>query len=42
LEISLPSELLDPWEWSDPGQNYREWLVPAELLNRHGVIKIRK
>ncbi len=42
LEISLPSGLLDPWEWSDPGQNYREWLVPAELLNRHGVIKIRK
>jgi len=42
LEISLPSEVLDPWEWNAPGQNYREWLVPSELLNTHGVIKIRE
>lgn len=39
--LALPSlAVLDPYEWVEAGKGYREWLVPAELLNRCGIVAI--
>lgn len=35
LELTLPDDFdLDYWELIEEGKPYREWCVPAELLNR--------
>jgi len=34
IEISLPRAVLDLYEWTEEGpKDYREWLLPAALLN---------
>jgi hypothetical protein len=42
ITIELPAAVawvLDrEHEWVEEGKPYREWLVPADLLNAHGVI----
>lgn len=34
LEVQLPTGIVDEWEWIEEGKPYREWLVPAEVVNR--------
>jgi hypothetical protein len=35
LELTLPGDFdLDSWEISEDDQRFREWCVPAEVLNR--------
>lgn len=35
LIVELPAELdLARWEWVQEGLGYREWLIPARVLNR--------
>jgi hypothetical protein len=45
LAISIPDDVLEPWEWHtleavpDPPRGiapYREFFVPAEVVNRYG------
>ena len=36
LVLDIPEELVTPYEWTDPGKPYREFVVPAELVNLHG------
>jgi hypothetical protein len=34
-----PSEVeLADFEWVEEGKTYREWLVPAAVLNRYGAV----
>jgi hypothetical protein len=37
LIVEVPDAELEPYEWVEEGKPYREWLVPAELLNGHGI-----
>ena len=36
LKIEIPEALLTEFEWIEEGKHYREWLVPAELVNAFG------
>jgi hypothetical protein len=36
LALSMPEDLLAQWEWVEEGKGYREFLVPAEILNASG------
>src|SRR2546423_1551427 len=41
LSIDLPSEVVEPFERPEPGKPYREFCVPARLLNEHEVESVR-
>jgi hypothetical protein len=37
LCIEIPEQAIAPWEWvGEPSMGYREFLAPAELVNRFG------
>ena len=36
LMIEIPEELIEIYEWIEEGKGYREFLIPADLANRHG------
>jgi hypothetical protein len=36
--FSIPLTMLADYEWIEDGKGYREWLVPAEFINRHAII----
>jgi hypothetical protein len=33
VKLDIPEHKLARWEWTGEGRPYREWLIPAELLN---------
>jgi hypothetical protein len=35
LHAEIDESLLAPYEWIEDGKTYREWLVPAAVLNAH-------
>ena len=37
LTVNIPSELIKQYEWVQEGKPYREFLIPAELINRYHV-----
>ena len=36
LVLVIPEEVIAPYEWIEEGKGYREFLVPAEVVNRYG------
>jgi hypothetical protein len=36
LELDIPDDVIAPFEWVEELKGYREFLVPAEVLNRFG------
>jgi hypothetical protein len=36
LCLDMPDDVLEPFEWVEEGKQYREFLVPAEIVNSHG------
>ncbi len=38
IRLDIPEQQLARWEWTAEGQSYREWLMPAELIN--GVMTV--
>jgi hypothetical protein len=38
LAVEIPAVLLDPFEWIEDGKPYREFLVPASVLNQVGRV----
>jgi hypothetical protein len=43
LEIfmSLPEAELAGYEWIEEGKGYREWLIPATVVNKYGKITVK-
>ena len=41
LEVEIPEELVEPFEWAEEGKPYREFLVPEELVNRSPIQSVR-
>ena len=33
IRLDIPEPQLARWEWTAEWQSYREWLIPAELIN---------
>lgn len=40
LEIAIDEKLLAAYEWVEEFKRFREWLVPAKVLNEHGVVHV--
>ena len=38
LQVKIAEEVLKPYEWIEEGKPYREWLVPARILNQDGQV----
>ncbi|HAR94674.1 MAG TPA: hypothetical protein DCR97_01725 [Deltaproteobacteria bacterium] len=36
LTIEVPDDAIAQYEWVEKGKTYREFLVPAKVLNRYG------
>ncbi len=36
MSIDIPDEIIKDCEWSEEDKTYREFLVPAEIVNRYG------
>jgi hypothetical protein len=39
FEISIDEPLLEPFEWAEKGSAFRQWVVPADMLNEHGLVR---
>lgn len=37
LVVDMPETTVVPFEWVEDGKSYREFLVPAEVLNAHPI-----
>lgn len=40
LSIEIPEEVVVPFEWVEEFKSYREFLVPAAIVNRYGPAAI--
>jgi len=38
--LDATQDELVEWEWVEEGKPYREWLIPAEVLNSSGVVSL--
>ena len=35
IKVSIPEEILDPYERRPPKQGFREWCVPSDIVNEY-------
>jgi hypothetical protein len=42
LQVDLPEQVVANYEWIEEGKPYREWLVPARLINKQAKISVVK
>ncbi len=42
FEVEIEGSLVEPYEWIEEGKPYREFLVPARIINNHGKINRRE
>ena len=40
LQIDIAEDLLTAFEWVEEGKPFREWLVPAAVLNDAGTVRL--
>jgi hypothetical protein len=40
LQIDIAEDLLTAFEWVEEGEPFREWLVPAAVLNDAGTVRL--
>src|SRR5262245_8840384 len=40
VQVEIAEEILTDYEWIEEGKPYREWLVPADILNKYGRIEL--
>jgi hypothetical protein len=41
LRIDMPERIARKYEWMEDGKHYREWLMPAQLINKHAKVSIQ-
>lgn len=39
LAVEMPEDIAAPFEWTEEGKGYREFLIPAETLNRYPIVE---
>lgn len=40
IDLALSESDIADYEWTEEGKSFREWLVPAALLNTHGKVRL--
>lgn len=40
VKLKIDERELSRWEWTGEGRSYREWLVPAAIVNRCAVVEM--
>jgi hypothetical protein len=40
VKIDLDERNLSRWEWNAEGQNHREWLMPAGIVNKRAQVQL--
>ena len=40
LEVRIPAKRIADFEWVEEGKPYREWLIPAKLVNTLGSVRL--
>ena len=40
IDLALPESAIADYEWIEEGKSYREWLIPAPLLNANAKIRV--
>jgi hypothetical protein len=40
IDLSITEDEMAQYEWVQEGLTYREWLVPADLLNSRGIVQL--
>jgi hypothetical protein len=40
LQVKIPEDVVSEYEWIEEGKPYREFLVPAEIINRYGPPRV--
>ncbi|HEY7783680.1 MAG TPA: hypothetical protein VIB00_03095 [Pyrinomonadaceae bacterium] len=40
VKLSLDEKELSKWEWASEGRPYREWLIPAGIINRCAQVEL--
>ena len=40
LAVDIPEDVLTKYEWLEEGKQYREFLVPAEVVNSYGSARL--
>jgi hypothetical protein len=40
VELDMPEGELNQFEWIEEGKGFREWLIPAALINAKGKVQI--
>jgi hypothetical protein len=41
IAVNIPTEIVGPWEWVEDHKPYREFLVPADLVNQYPRTLVR-
>lgn len=39
VRLDIDEQELASWEWTGEGRDYREWLIPASIVNQLGTIE---
>ena len=37
LTVEIPEDIIKPFEWKDKGAGYREWCIPAKIVNKYKI-----
>jgi len=40
VKLEIDGRELSRWEWSAEGRSYREWLLPANIINRCATVEM--
>ena len=40
IDLGLEDDAIDRYEWIEEGKGYREWLIPAALINANASIRL--
>ena len=40
IDFGISDEELTQWEWVEDGKSYREFLIPADVVNRLSTVKV--
>ena len=40
IRVELPEQAIADYEWIEDGKPYREWLIPAQLINKQAKASI--
>ena len=37
LTVEIPTEIIEAFEWKEQGTGYREWCIPADIVNKYEI-----